>query len=184
MSPNLCRGKSGSTPVSCQAFTSWFLLVCLSVLRQSLFCIAWVFFFLQFAKYRDDWHQPAFLFVNRGFCFARTRARVYMCTHLFHLSLQEGKGRPVTSHKAVTCAELVLDVSPKTQRVILKKKVKAQRLATRVGGSGSSSPKSLTLQEVGREPWRLWACAPTVFTVIMLAAGFQPSHSQVLLERG
>ena len=57
-----------------------------------------------------------------------------MCTHLFHLSLQEGKGRPVASHKAVTCAELVLDVSPKTQRVILKKKVKALRWATRVGG--------------------------------------------------
>lgn len=109
---------------------------------------------------------------------------VYIYTHLFHLSLQEGKGRPVASHKALTCAELVLDVSPKTQRVILKKKVKAQRLAMRVGGSGSSSPESLALQDPGWESWTLWACAPTVFTVIVLAAGFQLSHSQVLLKRG
>lgn len=38
-------------------------------------------------------------------------------------SLQEETGRPVASSKEVDCAELVLDVSPKTQRVILKKKV-------------------------------------------------------------
>lgn len=30
----------------------------------------------------------------------------------------------MASSKAITCAELVLDVSPKTQRVILKKKVR------------------------------------------------------------
>lgn len=34
---------------------------------------------------------------------------------------------PVTSNKAITCAELALDVSPKTQRVILKKKVREPR---------------------------------------------------------
>lgn len=47
---------------------------------------------------------------------------------VFNSSLQEGTGRPVTSNKAITCArELVLDVSPKTQRVILKKKVREPR---------------------------------------------------------
>lgn len=46
---------------------------------------------------------------------------------VFNSSLQEGTGRPVASNKAVTCAELVLDVSPKTQRVILKKKVRRLR---------------------------------------------------------
>lgn len=48
-------------------------------------------------------------------------------TVFFNSSLQEGTGRPVTSNKAITCAELVLDVSPKTQRVILKKKVREPR---------------------------------------------------------
>lgn len=46
---------------------------------------------------------------------------MYYC---LNSSLQEGTGRPVASNKATTCAELVLDVSPKTQRVILKKKVR------------------------------------------------------------
>lgn len=49
------------------------------------------------------------------------------CYCFFNSSLQEGTGRPVASNKAITCAELVLDVSPKTQRVILKKKVRKPR---------------------------------------------------------
>ncbi|XP_019397092.1 PREDICTED: vacuolar protein sorting-associated protein 13D isoform X2 [Crocodylus porosus] len=47
-------------------------------------------------------------------------------THTFS-GLQEGTGRPVTSNKDVAYAELVLDVSPKTQRVILKKKEPGKR---------------------------------------------------------
>lgn len=51
---------------------------------------------------------------------------IHVCMYdCFNSSLQEGTGRPVASSKATTCAELVLDVSPKTQRVILKKKVRA-----------------------------------------------------------
>lgn len=38
-------------------------------------------------------------------------------------SLQEPSVRPVASNKDAAYAELVLDVSPKTQRVVLKKKV-------------------------------------------------------------
>lgn len=51
---------------------------------------------------------------------------IYIEIYNFFLnsSLQKGTGRPVASNKAITCAELVLDVSPKTQRVILKKKVR------------------------------------------------------------
>lgn len=44
--------------------------------------------------------------------------------YCFNSSLQEGTGRPGASSKTTACAELVLDVSPKTQRVILKKKVR------------------------------------------------------------
>ena len=51
----------------------------------------------------------------------------YDCYCFFNSSLQEGTGRPVASNRAITCAELVLDVSPKTQRVILKKKVRELR---------------------------------------------------------
>uniref|UniRef100_A0A2I2YK25 Vacuolar protein sorting 13 homolog D n=1 Tax=Gorilla gorilla gorilla TaxID=9595 RepID=A0A2I2YK25_GORGO len=47
---------------------------------------------------------------------------IYIAATYTFSGLQEGTGRPVTSNKAITCAELVLDVSPKTQRVILKKK--------------------------------------------------------------
>ncbi|KYO48961.1 vacuolar protein sorting-associated protein 13D isoform A [Alligator mississippiensis] len=47
-------------------------------------------------------------------------------THTFS-GLQEGTGRPVASNKDVAYAELVLDVSPKTQRVILKKKEPGKR---------------------------------------------------------
>uniref|UniRef100_A0A8C6W485 Vacuolar protein sorting 13D n=1 Tax=Nannospalax galili TaxID=1026970 RepID=A0A8C6W485_NANGA len=52
---------------------------------------------------------------------------IYIAATYTFSGLQEGKGRPVASHKAVTCAELVLDVSPKTQRVILKKKEPGKR---------------------------------------------------------
>lgn len=38
-------------------------------------------------------------------------------------SSQEASVRPVASNRDAAYAELVLDVSPKTQRVILKKKV-------------------------------------------------------------
>ncbi|EDL81065.1 vacuolar protein sorting 13D (yeast) (predicted), isoform CRA_b [Rattus norvegicus] len=52
---------------------------------------------------------------------------IYIAATYTFSGLQEGKGRPVASHKAITCAELVLDVSPKTQRVILKKKEPGKR---------------------------------------------------------
>lgn len=52
---------------------------------------------------------------------------MYPIIIIFNSSLQEGTGRPVASNKAITGAELVLDVSPKTQRVILKKKVREFR---------------------------------------------------------
>ncbi|MEJ1272417.1 vacuolar protein sorting 13D [Cricetulus griseus] len=62
---------------------------------------------------------------------------IYIAAAYTFSGLQEGKGRPVASHKAVTCAELVLDVSPKTQRVILKKKEPGKRSQLwRMTGSG------------------------------------------------
>uniref|UniRef100_A0A8C5KMK6 Vacuolar protein sorting 13D n=1 Tax=Jaculus jaculus TaxID=51337 RepID=A0A8C5KMK6_JACJA len=51
---------------------------------------------------------------------------IYIAATYTFSGLQEGTGRPV-ANKAVTCAELVLDVSPKTQRVILKKKEPGKR---------------------------------------------------------
>ncbi|XP_066231199.1 intermembrane lipid transfer protein VPS13D isoform X2 [Saccopteryx leptura] len=52
---------------------------------------------------------------------------IYIAATYTFSGLQEGTGRPVASNKVVTCAELVLDVSPKTQRVILKKKEPGKR---------------------------------------------------------
>ncbi|XP_064137368.1 intermembrane lipid transfer protein VPS13D isoform X4 [Loxodonta africana] len=52
---------------------------------------------------------------------------IYIAATYTFSGLQEGTGRPVASNKTVTCAELVLDVSPKTQRVILKKKEPGKR---------------------------------------------------------
>uniref|UniRef100_A0A286Y024 Vacuolar protein sorting 13 homolog D n=1 Tax=Cavia porcellus TaxID=10141 RepID=A0A286Y024_CAVPO len=52
---------------------------------------------------------------------------IYIAATYTFSGLHEGTGRPVASNKAVTCAELVLDVSPKTQRVILKKKEPGKR---------------------------------------------------------
>ncbi|XP_007463251.1 PREDICTED: vacuolar protein sorting-associated protein 13D [Lipotes vexillifer] len=52
---------------------------------------------------------------------------IYVAATYTFSGLQEGTGRPVASNRAITCAELVLDVSPKTQRVILKKKEPGKR---------------------------------------------------------
>ncbi|XP_030661823.1 vacuolar protein sorting-associated protein 13D isoform X1 [Nomascus leucogenys] len=52
---------------------------------------------------------------------------IYIAATYTFSGLQEGAGRPVASSKVITCAELVLDVSPKTQRVILKKKEPGKR---------------------------------------------------------
>ncbi|XP_007491817.2 intermembrane lipid transfer protein VPS13D isoform X1 [Monodelphis domestica] len=52
---------------------------------------------------------------------------IYIAATYTFSGLQEGTVRPVTSNKDVTCGELVLDVSPKTQRVILKKKEPGKR---------------------------------------------------------
>ncbi|XP_046280637.1 intermembrane lipid transfer protein VPS13D isoform X2 [Marmota monax] len=52
---------------------------------------------------------------------------IYIAATYTFSGLQEGTGRPGCANKAITCAELVLDVSPKTQRVILKKKEPGKR---------------------------------------------------------
>ncbi|XP_043387413.1 vacuolar protein sorting-associated protein 13D isoform X3 [Chelonia mydas] len=52
---------------------------------------------------------------------------IYIAATYTFSGLQEGTGRPVASNKDVAYAELVLDVSPKTQRVILKKKEPGKR---------------------------------------------------------
>ncbi|XP_054993601.1 intermembrane lipid transfer protein VPS13D isoform X1 [Sorex araneus] len=52
---------------------------------------------------------------------------IYIAATYTFSGLQEVTGRPVASNRPVTCAELVLDVSPKTQRVILKKKEPGKR---------------------------------------------------------
>ncbi|XP_077787399.1 intermembrane lipid transfer protein VPS13D isoform X3 [Podarcis muralis] len=52
---------------------------------------------------------------------------IYIAATYTFSGLQEETGRPVASNKDVDCAELVLDVSLKTQRVILKKKEPGKR---------------------------------------------------------
>ncbi|KAK9392132.1 vacuolar protein sorting-associated protein 13D [Crotalus adamanteus] len=52
---------------------------------------------------------------------------IYIAATYTFSGVQEETGRPVATNKEVDCAELVLDVSPKTQRVILKKKEPGKR---------------------------------------------------------
>ncbi|XP_044308193.1 vacuolar protein sorting-associated protein 13D isoform X3 [Varanus komodoensis] len=52
---------------------------------------------------------------------------IYIAATYTFSGLQEDTGRPVASTKEVDCAELVLDVCLKTQRVILKKKEPGKR---------------------------------------------------------
>ncbi|XP_063173560.1 intermembrane lipid transfer protein VPS13D isoform X1 [Candoia aspera] len=52
---------------------------------------------------------------------------IYIAATYTFSGVQEETGRPVAANKDVDCAELVLDVSPKTQRVILKKKEPGKR---------------------------------------------------------
>ncbi|XP_067328891.1 intermembrane lipid transfer protein VPS13D isoform X8 [Anolis sagrei] len=52
---------------------------------------------------------------------------IYIAATYTFSGLQEESGRPVATNKDVECAELVLDVSLKTQRVILKKKEPGKR---------------------------------------------------------
>ncbi|ETE58023.1 Vacuolar protein sorting-associated protein 13D, partial [Ophiophagus hannah] len=52
---------------------------------------------------------------------------IYIAATYTFSGVQEETGRPVATSKDLDCAELVLDVSPKTQRVILKKKEPGKR---------------------------------------------------------
>ncbi|KAG8142171.1 hypothetical protein E2320_006129 [Naja naja] len=52
---------------------------------------------------------------------------IYIAATYTFSGVQEETGRPVATYKDLDCAELVLDVSPKTQRVILKKKEPGKR---------------------------------------------------------
>ncbi|XP_073937430.1 intermembrane lipid transfer protein VPS13D isoform X6 [Castor canadensis] len=89
----------------------------------------------------------------------------------FHInmSLQEGTGRPVASNKAITCAELVLDVSPKTQRVILKKKEPGKRSQLwRITGTGMLAHEG---SAVPHNPSKPSATRPTEGSAILDIAG-------------
>ncbi|XP_030180697.1 vacuolar protein sorting-associated protein 13D isoform X7 [Lynx canadensis] len=84
---------------------------------------------------------------------------IYIAATYTFSGLQEGTGRPVASSKATTCAELVLDVSPKTQRVILKKKEPGKRSQLwRMTGTGmlahegSSVPHNPNKPSAARSP--------------------------------
>ncbi|XP_048963128.1 intermembrane lipid transfer protein VPS13D isoform X10 [Canis lupus dingo] len=84
---------------------------------------------------------------------------IYIAATYTFSGLQEGTGRPVASNKATTCAELVLDVSPKTQRVILKKKEPGKRSqlwrmtgAGMLAHEGSSVPHNPSKPPAARSP--------------------------------
>ncbi|XP_041621903.1 vacuolar protein sorting-associated protein 13D isoform X1 [Vulpes lagopus] len=84
---------------------------------------------------------------------------IYIAATYTFSGLQEGTGRPVASNKATTCAELVLDVSPKTQRVILKKKEPGKRSqlwrmtgAGMLAHEGSSVPHNPNRPPAARSP--------------------------------
>ncbi|XP_061016336.1 intermembrane lipid transfer protein VPS13D isoform X2 [Dama dama] len=78
---------------------------------------------------------------------------IYIAATYTFSGLQEGTGRPVTSNKAITCAELVLDVSPKTQRVILKKKEPGKRSQLwRMTGTGMLAHEGSSVPHNPSEP--------------------------------
>ncbi|XP_030881268.1 vacuolar protein sorting-associated protein 13D [Leptonychotes weddellii] len=84
---------------------------------------------------------------------------IYIAATYTFSGLQEGTGRPVASSKTTACAELVLDVSPKTQRVILKKKEPGKRSQLwRMTGTGmlahegSSVPHNPNKPSAARSP--------------------------------
>uniref|UniRef100_A0A452R6W9 UBA domain-containing protein n=1 Tax=Ursus americanus TaxID=9643 RepID=A0A452R6W9_URSAM len=84
---------------------------------------------------------------------------IYIAATYTFSGLQEGTGRPVASSKTTACAELVLDVSPKTQRVILKKKEPGKRSQLwRMTGTGmlahegSSVPHNPSKPSAARSP--------------------------------
>ncbi|XP_043916363.1 vacuolar protein sorting-associated protein 13D [Protopterus annectens] len=62
---------------------------------------------------------------------------IYIAASYTFSRCEQGPGRPVSTSKGVSSAELVLDVEPKTQRVILKKKEPGKRSQLwRMTGSG------------------------------------------------
>ncbi|XP_047579572.1 intermembrane lipid transfer protein VPS13D isoform X3 [Lutra lutra] len=84
---------------------------------------------------------------------------IYIAATYTFSGLQEGTGRPGASSKTTACAELVLDVSPKTQRVILKKKEPGKRSQLwRMTGTGmlahegSSVPHNPNKPSAARSP--------------------------------
>ncbi|XP_017915808.1 PREDICTED: vacuolar protein sorting-associated protein 13D isoform X1 [Capra hircus] len=78
---------------------------------------------------------------------------IYIAATYTFSGLQEGTGRPVASNKAITCAELVLDVSPKTQRVILKKKEPGKRSQLwRMTGTGMLAHEGSSVPHNPSEP--------------------------------
>ncbi|KAF6112219.1 vacuolar protein sorting 13-like protein D [Phyllostomus discolor] len=94
---------------------------------------------------------------------------IYIAATYTFSGLQEGTGRPVASNKAVTCAELVLDVSPKTQRVILKKKEPGKRSQLwRMTGAGMLAHEG---SAVPHNPSRPPAARPTEGSAILDIAG-------------
>ncbi|XP_057355728.1 intermembrane lipid transfer protein VPS13D isoform X6 [Manis pentadactyla] len=94
---------------------------------------------------------------------------IYIAATYTFSGLQEGTGRPVASNKAITGAELVLDVSPKTQRVILKKKEPGKRSQLwRMTGTGMLAHEG---SSVPHNPNRPLAARSTEGSAILDIAG-------------
>uniref|UniRef100_A0A8C3W7P5 Vacuolar protein sorting 13 homolog D n=1 Tax=Catagonus wagneri TaxID=51154 RepID=A0A8C3W7P5_9CETA len=94
---------------------------------------------------------------------------IYIAATYTFSGLQEGTGRPVASSKAITCAELVLDVSPKTQRVILKKKEPGKRSQLwRMTGTGTLAHEG---SSVPHHPSKPAAARPAEASAVLDIAG-------------
>uniref|UniRef100_A0A8D0BUC4 Vacuolar protein sorting 13 homolog D n=1 Tax=Salvator merianae TaxID=96440 RepID=A0A8D0BUC4_SALMN len=78
---------------------------------------------------------------------------IYIAATYTFSGLQEEAGRPVASNKEIECAELVLDVSQKTQRVILKKKEPGKRSQLwRMTGAGMLCHEGSTVPHHPNKP--------------------------------
>nr|XP_006005250.1 PREDICTED: vacuolar protein sorting-associated protein 13D [Latimeria chalumnae] len=105
-------------------------------------------------------------------------------THTFS-GCQKDSGRSVTPNKTLCCAELVLDVDPKTQRVILKKKEPGKRSQLwRMSGigmlchEGSSPPHNPSKPSSSRS-----ADSAFVLDIAGLAAVTDNSYEPLMLRK-
>uniref|UniRef100_A0A6I8NRD1 Vacuolar protein sorting 13 homolog D n=1 Tax=Ornithorhynchus anatinus TaxID=9258 RepID=A0A6I8NRD1_ORNAN len=110
---------------------------------------------------------------------------IYIAATYTFSGLQEGTGRPGASNKDVACAELVLDVSPKTQRVILKKKEPGKRSQLwRMTGTGMLAHEGSSVPHNPNRPLTSQTTKPSaILDIAGLAAVTDNRYEPLMLRK-